>query len=511
MSTAQPVSTTVVGDRPAPAAGAGAAIGGVGRWMDARLGGAGFVRKSFNKVFPDHWSFMIGEIALYSFIILLLSGTYLTLFFKASSQEVLYHGSYVPLRGIPMTEAYASTLDLSFDVRAGLLFRQIHHWSALMFVAAICVHLARVYFTGAFRKPRELNWLIGNGLLTLALVEGFAGYSLPDDLLSGTGLRIAFSIMESVPLVGSYLSFFLFGGEFPGHDIISRLYAVHILLVPALILGLISAHMAIVWHQKHTDFPGPGKTEHNVVGTRFFPTYMAKAGGFFFLCFGVTALLGGLAQINPIWLYGPYEAKNVSAGSQPDWYIGWLDGTSRLMPGWEIRAFGHTVPPIFWAAAVLPGIIFTLMALYPWIEAKVTGDHEYHNLLDRPRDRPVRTAIGTGSLSFYFVLMLSGGNDVLAKIFHISLNATTFAGRIGAIIAPPITFIVTYKTCKALQRREELEDEHGTETGYLHMLPTGEFVELHAPRPEPTAKPRQIMPADELPALPAAPSGSTQH
>jgi ubiquinol-cytochrome c reductase cytochrome b subunit len=489
-----------------PTTATGTLAGGLGKAMDERLGGAGFVRKSLNKVFPDHWSFMIGEIALYSFIILLLTGTYLTLFFKASSKEVLYHGSYVPLKGISMTEAYASTIDLSFDVRAGLLFRQMHHWAALMFVAAISVHLLRIFFTGAFRKPRELNWLIGVGLLNMALVEGFAGYSLPDDLLSGTGLRIAFSIMESVPVVGSYLSFFLFGGEFPGGDIISRLYAVHILLVPGALLGLISAHMAIIWHQKHTDFPGPGKTEHNVVGTRFFPTYSAKAGGFFFLCFGVTALLGGLAQINPIWLYGPYEAKNVSAGSQPDWYIGWLDGSSRLMPGWEIRAFGHTIPPIFWAAAVMPGIVFTILGAYPWLEAKITGDHDSHNLLDRPRDRPVRTSLGVAALTFYIVLMLSGGNDVFAKLFHISLGATTYAGRLAVIIGPFVGFYVSWKTCHALTRREQLEDEHGTETGYIHMLPSGEFVELHQPRENPVAKPRAIMNAEALPALPSEPS-----
>ena len=286
-------------------------VEGVAKGIDDRLGSSNFIKRSLNKVFPDHWSFMLGEIALYSFIILLLTGTYLTLFFDASMKEVLYDGSYVPLKGIAMSEAYASTLHISFDVRGGLLMRQIHHWAALLFLAAIVVHLMRVFFTGAFRKPRELNWVIGTGLLVTGILEGFAGYSLPDDLLSGTGLRIAFGITESIPVIGTWAAFLLFGGEFPGTVIVGRLYAIHILLIPLAILGLITFHMMMIWYQKHTQFPGPGRTEHNVVGSRLFPVYAAKAGGFFFLVFGVLALLGGLAQINPIWLYGPHNPSPV--------------------------------------------------------------------------------------------------------------------------------------------------------------------------------------------------------
>jgi len=503
----------------------GRAVGTTGKWMDDRLGSSGFLRRSLNKVFPDHWSFMLGEIALYSFVILLLTGTYLTLFFNASTRQVVYDGSYLPLRGVTMTEAYKSTLDISFDVRAGLIMRQIHHWAALMFVAAIVVHTMRIFFTGAFRKPREINWLIGVGLLVLAIAEGFAGYSLPDDLLSGTGLRIAFSIAESIPVLGTWIAFLLFGGEYPGTAIIGRLYAIHILLVPGVLLALISAHMGILWHQKHTQFAGPGRTEHNVVGSRLFPAYAAKAGGFFFIVFAMCAALGGLAQINPIWLYGPYDPKNVSAGSQPDWYVGWLDGSSRLMPGWEIRAFGHTVPPIFWAAAVLPGIIFGLLAAYPWLEQKFTGDRAYHDLLDRPRDRPVRTAIGCGALAFYIVLWMSGGNDVIAAIFDISLNSTTFAGRIGVILMPPLVFYGAYRWCLALQRKDQLTEEHGIETGIIRMLPSGEFIEVTKPKPQPA--PIVLTPIEpdhpeleahrdgtigpSAPGLPSLPVGGDQH
>ena len=459
------------------------------RYVDDRLGSASFLRKSMNKVFPDHWSFLLGEIAMYSLIILLLTGVYLTLFFHASSQEVIYHGRYAPLRGVAMTDAYASTLHLSFDVRGGLLIRQIHHWAALLFVLAIITHLFRVFFTGAYRKPRTLNWHIGVVLLILAILEGFAGYSLPDDLLSGTGIRIAYSVMESVPVVGSYAAYFVFGGNYPGLDFIPRLFVVHVLLVPGIIIALFSAHMMMIWHQKHTQFPGPGKTEHNVVGERVWPRFGAKTGGFFAVVFGVLALLGGLVQINPIWLFGPYDTGKVSAGSQPDWYMGWLDGALRLMPNWETRAFGHTIPwMIFFPAVILPGLVFTGMAVYPFLEAKFTGDHDYHHLLDRPRDRPARTGIGVMSLTFYAVLWASGGNDIIANKFGLSLNSLTWAGRILVIVAPPIAYKITVRWCLGLQAKDAEKREHGLESGIIERLPHGEFVEVHVPLSEPVAR-----------------------
>src|SRR5680860_1305369 len=258
----------------------GSKLAGPATWADDRLGLATMGKKQIRKVFPDHWSFMLGEIALWSFVVLLLTGVFLTLWFKPSMAEVVYNGSYDQLRGLHMSEAYASTLEISFDVRGGLLMRQIHHWSAMLFIAAMFVHMMRVFFTGAFRKPRELNFVIGGLLLMLGILEGFAGYSLPDDLLSGTGLRIAAGLMKSIPVLGTYVSFFLFGGEFPGDDIIPRLFTVHVLLLPALLLALIGAHMLLLVYHKHTQWPGPGRTEKNVVGFPMLPVYAAKAGGF---------------------------------------------------------------------------------------------------------------------------------------------------------------------------------------------------------------------------------------
>jgi ubiquinol-cytochrome c reductase cytochrome b subunit len=448
---------------------------------DERVGLAAGLRSQLNKVFPDHWSFMMGEIALYSFIILLLTGTYLAFFFDASMGEVRYNGSYLPLHDVEMSRAYASTLKISFDVRGGLIIRQIHHWAALLFLAAMTVHFLRIFFTGAFRKPREINWLIGITLITMGLVEGFAGYSLPDDLLSGTGLRIAGAIMLSVPVVGTWVYFLVFGGDFPGTEIIGRLYIIHVLLVPGIILALIALHLALVVKQKHTQFPGPGRTEHNVVGERIYPIYAAKAGGFFMLVFAVMALLGGLFQINPVWLYGPYNPAQVSAGSQPDWYIGFLEGSSRIFPSWEIHVWHYTLSPLFWPTVVLPGIMFTLAALYPFIEARMTGDRSLHNLLQRPRDVPVRTSLGAMALSFYLVLWLSGGNDIIAAKFDISLNATTWVGRIAVIVVPPLAYLMTYRICLGLQQHDREVLEHGVETGIIKRLPSGEYVEVHQP------------------------------
>jgi ubiquinol-cytochrome c reductase cytochrome b subunit len=484
------------------------------RYVDDRFGSAGFLRKSFNKVFPDHWSFLLGEIALYSFVILLLTGVYLTLFFHASTEVVTYNGSYAPLRGVQMTDAYASTLHMSFDVRGGLLMRQIHHWAAVLFVMSIAVHMMRVFFTGAFRKPRTVNWHIGVTLFILATLEGFAGYSLPDDLLSGTGLRIAYSVMESIPVVGTYLAYFVFGSDFPSTsgDFIPRLFIIHVLLVPGILLALISAHMMIIWHQKHTDFPGPGKTEHNVVGSPFFPTFVIKTNGFLFLVFGVCAFLGAFAQINPVWLYGPYNASQVSAGSQPDWYIFFLEGSLRLMPNLESNFWGHTISwNIFVPGVILPGIMFNLLYVYPSLEAWITKDKAYHNLLQRPRDVPTRTALGVFGLTFYAILYLGGQNDVLANTFHWSLQSTTWVMRVLIIIGPFIAYYVTKRWALGLRHKDEERLHHGEETGIIRRLPSGEYIEVHEPLPAQRQAILAMQLGHDLPDHAELPSGNGHH
>ncbi|MGA5506392.1 cytochrome b [Streptomyces umbrinus] len=453
----------------------------VADWFDGRLGTHSLGKKYLRKVFPDHWSFLLGEICLYSFVILILTGVYLTLFFHPSMNEVTYHGSYVPLNGVRMSEAYASTLDISFDVRGGLLIRQIHHWAALIFIAGMLMHMMRHFFTGSFRRPREVNWLFGWTLLFLGLFEGLFGYSLPDDLLSGTGMRFVDGAILSVPIVGTYLSFFLFGGEFPGHDIIGRFYSLHILVIPGIMAALVVAHLILVVYHKHTQFPGPGKTERNVVGAPFMPVYMAKAGGFFFLVFGVIALISAVASINPVWSYGPYRADQVSTGAQPDWYLGFAEGLVRIMPGWEINIAGHTLV----LGVLIPIVVFPLLLIfigvYPFLESWITGDKREHHLLDRPRNRPIRTSIGTAWISIYLILLAGGGNDIVATRFHLSINTVTWAVRIALFVVPVIVFVATRRICLGLQLRDRELVLHGRETGVIKRLPHGEYVELHRP------------------------------
>ncbi|GII26875.1 cytochrome bc1 complex cytochrome b subunit [Planotetraspora mira] len=476
------------------------AIAGVSTFLDDRIGAGSFLKRNMRKIFPDHWSFLLGEIALYSFIILLLTGTFLTFWFKPSMGEVVYSGSYQPLVGVKMSEAYASALNISFDVRGGLLIRQIHHWAALLFIAGMMVHMLRVFFTGAYRKPRELNWLIGVGLLSLALLEGLTGYSLPDDLLSGAGLRITEGVMLGIPVVGTYLTFLLFGGEYPGHDVISRFFTIHILLIPGILLALISAHMVLMWVQKHTQMPGTGRTNKNVVGAPFYPTFMAKAGAFTLFTFGVIALLGTFAQINPIWLFGPYTPADISAGSQPDFYMGFLEGSLRLMPSWEINFLDHTVSLSVLIPALVPlGVVMTGLALYPFIEQWVTGDRREHHTADRPRNNPHRTAIGFTGIAFYGVLWLLGANDEISANFHISLYETTIFGRFAIFLVPALAYFVAYRICIGLQRKDAEVLSHGVESGVIKRLPNGEYIEVHTPAAQDIAD--HIRGKEEIPII----------
>ncbi|GAB3081339.1 cytochrome b [Corynebacterium aquatimens] len=447
---------------------------------DSRFTVAGVLRPQLNKVFPTHWSFMLGEMALYSFIILLLTGVYLALFFDPSITKVIYDGAYLPLNGVEMSRAYATALDISFDVRGGLFVRQMHHWAALMFMMAMFCHMLRIFFTGAFRRPREANWIIGVVLILLGMAEGFLGYSLPDDLLSGVGLRIMSAIIVGLPIIGTWLHWAIFGGDFPSDLMLDRFYILHVLILPGIILALIAAHLLLVWFQKHTQFPGPGRTENNVVGIRILPVFAIKAIGFGMLVFGVLALMAGVTTINAIWNLGPYNPSQVSAGSQPDVYMLWTDGAARVMPAWELYLGNYTIPGVFWVA-LLAGAMVVVLLSYPFIEKATTGDDAHHNLLQRPRDVPVRTGIGVMGLVFFLLLTLSGGNDLFAYHFQISLNAMTWVGRIGLIILPPLAYFITYRICVGLQRSDREVLEHGLETGVIKKLPNGAFVEVHQP------------------------------
>jgi ubiquinol-cytochrome c reductase cytochrome b subunit len=457
-------------------------VGAAAQWSDERLGLAAMGKKNLRKIFPDHWSFMLGEIALWSFVVLLITGVFLTLWFKPSMAEVTYQGSYPNLRGISMSEAYSSALNISFDIRGGLLLRQMHHWAAMLFISAMMIHMLRVFFTGAHRKPRELNWVIGSLLLILGTIEGFTGYSLPDDLLSGTGVRAAQGFIQAIPIVGTYIAFFLFGGEFPGDSIIPRLYTIHVLLIPGVLLALVAAHMLLLVYHKHTQWAGPGRKETNVVGYPMLPVYAAKAGGFFFITFGVTALMGSLLSINAVWKFGPYDPTKVTAGSQPDWYMGWPDGALRIMPGWESHFWGSTWSwNIFIPVILMPTLSWLLVTILPFLESWITGDKREHHLLQRPRNAPTRTAMMVSLMTWYAMFWLAGGNDIIAIKLHMSINQITYFLRVAVFVAPAIAFFITRRWCIALQRHDNEVLLHGYETGVIMRSAVGGYSENHLP------------------------------
>ncbi|CAB4537244.1 unannotated protein [freshwater metagenome] len=460
-------------------------VGGVSNYIDERTSISGAVKFLGRKIFPDHWSFMLGEIALYSFVVILLSGTFLTFFYDPSMVEVHYDGSYVPLKGIHMSAAYSSTLNITFDIRGGLLMRQVHHWAALLFVAAIGLHMLRVFFTGAFRKPREINWVIGFVLFILAMAEGFTGYSLPDDLLSGNGLRIIDGMIKAIPGIGTWISYLLFGGEFPGNDVIPRLYVLHIMLLPALVIALIAIHMVLLIINKHTQFAGPGRTNDNVVGSPILPVFAAKAGGFFFLVFGIIMLIASLFTINPIWNYGPYDPSPVSAGTQPDWYIGFADGMLRLMPsGWEFVVDGYTWSLNLLVPIVVLMLFIVIVMVYPFIEAWVTGDKREHHIAERPRNQPTRTAIGAAGVTFYAVLWAGAASDLVATHFRTTIEGVILTLQILLIVGPIAAFWMAKKIALALQRKDRELVLHGYESSRIVRLPGGEYREIHTPLDE---------------------------
>jgi ubiquinol-cytochrome c reductase cytochrome b subunit len=422
-------------------------------FLDSRTGGAGPIAKALRYVFPDHWTFLFGEIAMYAFLILVATGTYLALFFEPSTAHVVYHGSYLPLHGRDMTRAYASALNLSFDVQAGLLIRQVHHWAADVFVAAITIHLMRIFFTGAFRKPRDINYYVGLTMLVLVVLEGYVGYSLLDDLLSGMGLAIGNGVALSIPLVGGQLGTLIWGGRFPGSpDFLSRIFFVHVFLFPVLIGTLMAIHLALIATPHHTQFRGRGRREGNVVGTPMWPAYALRSIGLFFATAAVLFALGGLIQINPIWQWGPYEPYLGTNGAQPDWYLGWLIGALRLMPHFDVVIGNYTlIPNPFWGGVLFPGAVFGFLYLWPWIERRWTGDRGVHNLLDRPRDNPTRTAIGAAVFTLVAAVFFAGSADRAFVQFGIPYEDQLWGYRALVILLPIAVFLVTRRVCVRLR------------------------------------------------------------
>lgn len=426
------------------------------RALEQRTGAGAALGKALRYVFPDHWAFLFGEIALYAFITLIGTGIFLTLFFEPSTSKTIYQGSYAPLQGQEVSLAYQSALDLSFDVKAGLLVRQTHHWAALVFVAAIVIHMMRIFFTGAFRRPRDLNYYIGLTMLVLAVLEGYAGYSLLDDLLSGIGLAIGNGVALSLPVVGASLSSLIWDGPFPGSDdFLPRVYIAHVLILPIAIAALISIHLLLVALPHHTQFRGRGRTEKNVVGTPMWPSYALRSIALGLITVAVLLLLGGLIQINPVWQWGPFESYLGTNGAQPDWYLGWLIGALRLMPGFDITIGGYMlIPNPFWGGVIFPGIVFGLLYLWPVIERRKTGDRSAHNLLDRPRDNPWRTASGAALFTWVATIFFAGSADRAFVQFAVPYSTQIWFYRAAVIVLPIVVYIVVKRVCEELRDGE---------------------------------------------------------
>jgi ubiquinol-cytochrome c reductase cytochrome b subunit len=420
----------------------------VKRALRQRVGGL------LEKVFPGHWSFLLGEVTLISFLVLVLTGGYLAWFYEASSAMVVYDGSYEPLLGAEVPAAYASVMDITFDTPAGVVVRQTHHWAAIVFLVAMTTHVVRIFFTGAFRRPRRLNWMVGVSLLALSLANGFFGYSLPYDLLGATGTRIGHAFATSIPVVGPGVADLVFAGEFPGEGMLHRLWFLHVIVLPLAIGGLLAAHLGLVFLQTHTQFQGRRKGSSNVVGASAWPGYALKTAGLVAICGGVLLFMGATLQIAPIWLYGPFDAAQTTVPAQPDWYLGWVEGALRILPALDLEIAGREIPSPFLAGILMPLAVLGVLMFWPFIEERITGDRDDHHLLDRPRDHPVRTGFGVGAITFLVVLTAAGSHDLQALMIDAPIGRVTTFYRWMLVLLPPIAGAVAWKVCRDLVASE---------------------------------------------------------
>ncbi|MBT1669161.1 cytochrome b N-terminal domain-containing protein [Curtobacterium flaccumfaciens pv. flaccumfaciens] len=460
--------------RPARSASDRFAATALGQWT------AGTLTRARARPVSLHWTSLMGVATTACAAVFVISGATLMFFFVPSSAPTQYHGAYLPLDGVTVSAAYASVLHVAFDVPGGMLLRQLHHWSMQLLPAVIMVQMLVVFFTGGFRKPRRTSWVLLFTLLVVALIAGWSGYGLPDDMLSGTGLRIVEGITVGIPVIGPWASSALFGGAFPGR-IIEHLAIIHFFVAPALLVTVMAVRGILGWVQRPAQAPGLGRTESNLVGVPLFPTGMMRIGGLFAGVLAVLVFVSATVTVNPVWQYGPSDPSNATAGSQPDWYTGFLDGALRLVPPhWEFVWGGYTwtmslLVPLAAVTVFLVGVL-----AYPFIEQWISGDDRHHNLLQRPRDTPARTGIGVASMTFFGALWGAGSADVAAHQLDFAFEHLILAGQFMVIVGPLAAYSVTQRVCLALQRKDREILLHGYETGRLVRLPDGETIEVHA-------------------------------
>jgi len=444
---------------------------------DERSGAHGLLADIRGRLFRDRWSVLLGQIALHSFIVVMLSGVFLMFFYDPSTKQVTYHGSYLPLTGTQMSRALASTMAISFEIRGGLLIRQVHHWGTLVMVAVMMLHLLRLFFTGAFRRPRRVNWVIAVLILVVMMAAGFTGAVLPDDMLSGTSLVIFDGAVRSTPVIGTWLSFLLFGGSFPGH-IITLSYVLHAFVLPTVLLSLFIVNRRLARTRSAARHAPPGHTAGNV--RHGLPAFAVTSSGLFLVVTGILVLMAATLTINPIWLYGPADPANASAGAGPEWYLAFLDGALRLVPpDWEFVWLGKTWTPAVLLPVIAGSAFFVIVAAYPYLEAWITADRGNHHDLERPRNNPARTGIGVAGMTYYGVLWAAASADTIAVRFHLTIETVLHGFQVLIILGPIIGFVITRRLCVALQHNEREVMHHGIETGIIIRSPDGGYTEIH--------------------------------
>ncbi|WP_458189642.1 cytochrome b [Haladaptatus sp. NG-WS-4] len=421
-------------------------------WFDDRLDlEAG--SRLLGKAFPAEDSFLLGEVALFSFFVLVITGVFLGFFFEPSTTEVTYDGSVAQYQGQDLPAAFVSVLHITYDIPYGMFLRRMHHWAAHFFVAAIGLHLLRVYFTGAYRNPRELNWVVGGGLALLAIFAAYTGYSLPFDEFASTATGIGYSIATSVPVFGGILSKIVFGGQYPSSATLPRFYFLHVFLIPVAIIMLITVHMGILVRQKHTEGPRSDDVagertiqrgdDTYVVGLPAFPNQAAVSVVVFFLTLAFVSLLAGFLPVHNVAEYGPNDPASTPGLIMPDWFLMWVFGFLKLMPSWMSFTIPFTdihVSTEFLSGAVLPGIVFGLLFLWPFIDYREEPTHFTVN----PLRRPWQTAVGVTAVTFIMIASIAGMNNILADVINVSTGVINAVLLVGMLVYPLVAGIITY-------------------------------------------------------------------
>ncbi|ELZ32547.1 menaquinol-cytochrome c reductase cytochrome b subunit precursor [Halogeometricum pallidum JCM 14848] len=442
-------------------------------WLDRRFdldGGRSFLGKAF----PAEDSFLLGEVALFCFVVLALTGMFLGMFFEPSTSDVEYEGSVAAFQGQEVPEAFASVLHITYDIPFGMFIRRMHHWAAHLFVASIGLHMLRVFFTGAYRNPREANWVVGTGLAGLAMGAAYTGYALPFDEFAATATGIGYNLATSVPFAGDVLGKVVFGGEFPSSATIPRLYFLHVLVIPVAIAGLLAIHMAILVRQKHTEAPrdddvvGPSPPRSNrvtdgdavgdggaagtvdrdddsvVVGLPAFPNQAAVSVVVFFLTLATLAVLGGFLPVHNIAEYGPNNPAGTPELIMPDWFLMWVYGFLKLLPSWmsfTVPVAGVHVSTEFIGGIVLPTLVFGAVAVWPFVDYRADPVHFTANPLDRPR----QTAVGVAAIQFIMIASIAGMNNLLSRALGVETGVVNPVLTAALVAVPAVSGYLTYR------------------------------------------------------------------